>query len=54
MAMFQIVSPASGKSFSVGSVIEAHGNHFIDPNSPVWAILQDVYGHYYLQNPPWL
>jgi len=52
MAMFQIVSLASGKSFSVGSVIEAQGNHSIDPNSSVWAILQDVYGHYYLENPP--
>jgi hypothetical protein len=52
MSTFQINSPVQGKSFSVGSVIEANGGHSLSPNSLVWAILRDIYGHYYLQNPP--
>ena len=52
MRSFQITSPTGGTSFSTGSVMEANGKHSLDPASFVWAILQDVFGHYYLQNPP--
>ena len=52
MTTFQIHFPASGTSFPTGRVIEAKGSHSLDLTSQVWAILRDVYGHYYLQNPP--
>ena len=52
MSSFQITSPATGKSFSTGSVIRADGQHSLAESSFVWAILRDTYGHYYLQNPP--
>ncbi len=52
MNSFQITSPTNGKSFPVGSVIEASGNHSLDTNSRVWVVLRDTHGHYYLQNPP--
>ncbi len=52
MITFQIQSPAPETDFPTGSVIEANGSHSLDVNSHVWAILRDIYGHYYLQNPP--
>ena len=52
MRSFEISSPVNGKAFSAGSVIEANGNHNLDAASFVWSILQDIFGHYYLQNPP--
>jgi len=52
MGTFQITSPTNGKSFTSGNVIEANGKHSLDTTSFVWAVLQDTYGHYYLQNPP--
>ncbi len=52
MRSFQITSPANGKTFSVGSVVEANGDHTLDTASFVWAILRDIFDHYYLQNPP--
>jgi hypothetical protein len=52
MVIFQIHAPAFGTSFPTGSVIEANGSHSLDLNWHVWTILRDIYGHYYLQNPP--
>ena len=52
MKSFKIISPSTGKSFSTGSVIEANGQHSLVLNSFVWVVLRDIYGHYYLQNPP--
>src|SRR5215510_193568 len=52
MQSFHIISPTSGKSFAIGSVIEADGKHSLELNSFVWAVLRDIYGHYYIQNPP--
>lgn len=52
MKSFHIMSPANGKAFSTGSVIESTGTHSLDPASLMWVVLQDVFGHYYLQNPP--
>ena len=52
MSSFSITSPAIEKTYPAGSVIEANGRHALDAHSNVWAILQDTYGHYYLQNPP--
>ena len=40
-----------GKSFSIGIVIEANGQHSLAQNSFVWVVLRDTYMHYYLQNP---
>jgi len=52
MKPFQILSPTDGRKFSAGNVIESNGTHSLDPASFVWVILQDIFGHYYLQNPP--
>jgi len=52
MKSFQIISPPNGKSFSIGSVVEASGQHSLELNTSLWAVLRDIYGHYYLQNPP--
>ena len=52
MSSFSITFPAFGKTYSAGSIIEANGKHALDQDSHAWAILQDTYGHYYLQNPP--
>jgi len=52
MSSFSITSPTIGKAYFAGSVIEALGRYTLDHKSNVWAVLQDTYGHYYLQNPP--
>ncbi|MBK9924920.1 MAG: hypothetical protein IPP66_06455 [Anaerolineales bacterium] len=52
MSSFQITFPSPGESFSIDSVIEANGNHSLEIDSFIWAVLRDTYGHYYLQNPP--
>lgn len=52
MRSFEITSPISGKVFPIGSVIEANGSHTLDAASFVWSILRDIFGHFYLQNPP--
>src|SRR5262245_21628653 len=52
MQSFQINSPTNGKPFAAASDIEATGLHSLELNSFVWAVLRDIFGHYYLQNPP--
>ena len=52
MSSFQILSPAHGTTFSDGNVIGANGTHTLHVTDTVWAVLSDIFGHYYLQNPP--
>jgi hypothetical protein len=51
MKEFSVITPKSGKAFKAGRVIEAEGTHAFSAGSTVWAVLRDVYGNYYLQNP---
>lgn len=52
MKAFSISYPKNGKRFRVGAVTEAIGTHTLNPDSHVWAILNDTYCNNYLQNPP--
>jgi hypothetical protein len=52
MKEFEILSPIEREMFPAGSIIESTGTHSLDLTIPVWVVLQDIFGHYYLQNPP--
>lgn len=50
-SVFSIESPKHKETFPVGITIEAYGKHSLPHGSFAWALLRDVYGNYYLQNP---
>jgi hypothetical protein len=52
---FIFVSPKEGQTFTAGAILyksDVHGTHKLPSDTHVWLLLSDVYGNYYLQNPP--
>jgi len=49
---FKIISPSKNAKFNVDQRIVMEGTHNISSSSLVWIFLKDIFGGYYLQNPP--
>lgn len=51
---FRILDPKPDSEFSgdYTKPITVSGEHTLDPTAHIWIFLKDIYGWYYLQNPP--
>ena len=49
---FQFTSPKPDTEFKTADPITATGTHRLKTDDHVWMFLLDIYGGYYLQNPP--
>jgi hypothetical protein len=47
-----ITFPPPNTKFAEGDKITIKGTHNLSPESNVWIFLKDIFGGYYLQNPP--
>lgn len=46
------IDPGGKFSYKFGIPLTVYGTTQIEPTVKVWVLLQDIYGGYYLQNPP--